>query len=80
MTKDKRRLGGLAAAGLLTIAAMLARKGTEKTWTWVTDEPPPREEPNSDVDLKDAVLWATVSGVVAGLTRLAVRRGLIFRD
>lgn len=80
MSNEKRRVSGLALAGIVTVAGILARKGTEQTWTLVTGDQPPRDQSNANVDIKEAVAWALVSGAVVGLTRLAVRRGLIFRE
>ncbi len=59
---------GLAAASI----SMLARKSVQKSWEKVTDKPAPKDKPSSDVDLKEAIAWALVSGIGAGAARMAV--------
>lgn len=79
MAGRQRLIGGIAATVLLMASSALARRGTEETWTLIAGKKPPTEDANPDVDLKEAVTWALVSGAVVGLTRLAVRRGLVFK-
>lgn len=79
MAGKQRLIGGVAATALLMASSALARRGTEKSWTLIAGKEPPIDDPNAEVDLKEAVTWALVSGAVVGLTRFAVRRGLIFR-
>ena len=71
--------GGVVATALLMASGALARRGTEQSWALIAGKEPPTEDANSEVDLKEAVTWALVSGAVVGLTRLAVRRGLLFK-
>ncbi|TMO78019.1 hypothetical protein CWC16_16545 [Pseudoalteromonas sp. S3776] len=63
---------GLAAAS----AGMLTRKSLQKSWEKVTNEPAPKDNPSEKTDLKEAVTWAVVSGVGAGLARMAVNYAL----
>lgn len=79
MAKNQKLIGGLAATALLMGSSALARRGTEKSWTMIAGKTPPIDETNKDVALQEAVAWALISGAVVGLTRLAVRRGLIFK-
>ncbi|MBD3584311.1 DUF4235 domain-containing protein [Salinimonas sp. HHU 13199] len=60
---------GLAAAS----AGMLARKSLQKSWEKVTNEPAPKDKVSENTDLKEAVTWAVVSGIGAGLARMAVQ-------
>lgn len=59
---------GLAAA----LAGMLTRKSLQKSWEKVTNEPAPKDKPSEHTDLKEAVTWAVVSGIGAGVARMAV--------
>ncbi|AZN33683.1 DUF4235 domain-containing protein [Pseudoalteromonas sp. Xi13] len=59
---------GLAAAS----AGMLTRKSLQKSWEKVTNEPAPKDKPSEHTDLKEAVTWAVVSGIGAGVARMAV--------
>lgn len=79
MKGNDRALGRVTLALLLIGASVLARKGTEQTWTLVTDKPAPRDQSNLDVDMGEAVAWAVVSGAIVGLARLLVRRKLAYR-
>lgn len=60
---------GLAAAS----AGILTRKTLQKSWEKVTNEPAPKDKPSENTDLKEAVTWAVVSGVGAGVARMAVQ-------
>lgn len=81
MAKDKKKkknssktwtIFSLAAA--LT-AATLAKKGLNTSWKAATGKNPPANPADPDVDVWEAVLWATVSGTAIGLARmLATRR------
>lgn len=79
MAQKQKVIGGVAATALLMCASALARRGTEKSWTLIAGKNPPTDDSNTDVDLREAVSWALLSGAVVGLTRLAVRRGLILK-
>jgi hypothetical protein len=59
---------GLAAAS----AGMLTRKSLQKSWEKVTNEPAPKDKPSEHTDLKEAVTWAVLSGIGAGVARMAV--------
>ncbi|MDB2330539.1 DUF4235 domain-containing protein [Alteromonas sp.] len=63
---------GLAAAS----AGMLARKTLQKSWEQVTNKPAPKDKASEDTDLKEAVTWAVVSGIGAGVARMAVQYAL----
>ena len=60
---------GLAAAS----AGILARKTLQKSWEKVTNEPAPKDKGSENTDLKEAVTWAVVSGIGAGLARMTVQ-------
>lgn len=56
-------------------AAAVAKKGLNATWKAATGKNPPANPADPDVDLWEAVLWATVSGTLVALARmLATRR------
>ena len=74
-----RVLGKPATTVLLVGAAMLTRKSLAKTWQVVGDKPAPPDEDNAEVDLREAVAWALVSGAAVGLARLFARRYIAYR-
>ena len=67
---------GLAAAS----AGILARKTLQKSWEKVIDQPAPKDKQSENTDLKEAVTWAVVSGIGAGLARMAVQYALDKRN
>jgi len=67
---------GLAAAA----AGILARKTLQKSWEKVIDQPAPKDKQSENTDLKEAVTWAVVSGIGAGLARMAVQYALDKRN
>ena len=58
------------------IAARGARAVTGKGYSLITDEDPPRNPADPDVEWKDALVWTVVSGITGALARLVVRRAL----
>jgi hypothetical protein len=67
---------GLAAAS----AGILARKTLQKSWEKVAKQPAPKDKKSENTDLKEAVTWAVVSGIGAGVARMAVQYGLDKRN
>ena len=67
---------GLAAAS----AGILARKTLQKSWEKVIDQPASKDKQSENTDLKEAVTWAVVSGIGAGLARMAVQYSLDKRN
>ena len=56
-------------------AAALAKKLLNTSWRAATGKNPPENPADPDVDVWEAVLWATVSGTAVGIARmLATRR------
>src|SRR3954453_22933141 len=86
MAKDKKKqaqdsskawsIFSLAAA---LFGATIARKTLTSSWKAATGKNPPANPADPDVDVWEAVLWATVSGTAIGLARmLATRRAAIY--
>jgi hypothetical protein len=55
-------------------AAVLAKKVIDKSWTVATGKKPPENPADPDVDVWEAVAWATVSGTVVALARMLAQR------
>jgi hypothetical protein len=56
-------------------AAALAKKGLTTAWRAATGKNPPANPADPDVDVKEAVAWAAVSGTLIAIARmLATRR------
>ncbi len=59
-------------SGLIAVAA--AKKGLDATWRIATGKHPPENPADPDVDVWEAVAWATVSGVAIALARMLAQR------
>lgn len=55
-------------------AAALARKGATATWRLATGKKPPQNPADPQVNAREAVLWAMVSGTLVALARMLVQR------
>lgn len=63
-------LGGASAA----VAAALTRKVVERIYQAGTGEEPPENPVAPQVPLRQAIIWAALSGLAVGLARLLVER------
>jgi hypothetical protein len=63
-------MGGASAAA----AATFTRKAAEKLYHAGTGEAPPENPSAPHVPLRQAILWAALSGIAVGLVRLLVER------
>lgn len=72
---DGSKIWSLFSVGAALLAATAAKKGLNTSWRVATGKKPPANPADPDVDLWEAVAWATVSGTIIGLARmLATRR------
>ena len=55
-------------------SAALARKGLTTAWRAATGKNPPANPADPDVELREAVAWAVVSGTAIGLARMLASR------
>ena len=55
-------------------AAAVAKKGLNASWKAATGKQPPENPADPDVQIWEAVLWATVSGTFVGLARMLAQR------
>jgi hypothetical protein len=73
--KDSSKAWTVFSLAAAITAASLAKKGLNTSWKAATGKNPPANPADPDVDVWEAVLWATVSGTAVGLARmLATRR------
>ena len=71
MNPQMWKLVGTAAAAL---AGMVANKVVNGGWKKATGKTPPSDPTDPDVDWKEAVIFAAVSGLVIGVAKLATQR------
>jgi hypothetical protein len=55
-------------------AAAVAKKALNTGWKAATGKKPPANPADPDVEAKEAVAWAVVSGALIGLARMAAAR------
>jgi hypothetical protein len=58
------------------LAARAARTVAGRAYKLVTNEDPPKNPANPDVEWREALVWAAISGLVGGMSRLVARRWL----
>jgi len=60
-------------------AAVATKKVLNTSWKAATGKTPPANPADPDVDVREAVAWATVSGALIGLARMfAARRAAAY--
>lgn len=64
----------LVTAAAAVLAGIVAKKTTNTTWRFVTGSDSPENPDDPDIELKEAVAFAVLSGVIVGLARLAANR------
>jgi hypothetical protein len=75
--KDKQsgsKMWSLMSLVAVLGAATVAKKGLTTGWKAATGKTPPANPADPDVDMKEAVAWAAVSGALIGLARMYAAR------
>lgn len=71
-------MGNLVAKLATTAAAIgasvVARKMTDGTWKFVTGKDSPSNPEDPDIDIKEAIAFAVLSGALIGLARMLANR------
>ena len=62
------------AAGAAVGASIVARKLTDGTWKFVSGGDSPTNPEDPDIDIKEAVAFAVLSGAIVGLSRMVANR------
>lgn len=65
--------GALSLVAALAASAM-AKKGVETFWRQATGKNPPANPADPDVDMKEAIMWAAVSGTLIAIARMLATR------
>jgi hypothetical protein len=72
---DSSKVWGIFSLVAALLAATAARKTLNASWKAATGKPPPANPASPEVDMREAVLWAAVSGTIVAVARmLATRR------
>ena len=72
--RDSSRLWSAMSLGSGLLAALVARKVLDGSWRAATGKTPPANPADPDVDIWEAVVWATVSGTAIGVARMLAGR------
>ena len=63
------------SALVMTLAATaVAKKIADTTWKIGAGKEPPTDPADPDIELREAVVWAVVSGAIISLVRMAISR------
>ena len=72
--KDSSKVWTLLSAVAVLGAAAVSKKALQGSWKAATGKNPPANPADPDVDMKEAVAWAAVSGALIGLARMFAAR------
>ena len=73
--KDSSKVWGVFSLVAALLAAAGARKALTTSWKAATGKPPPANPASPDVEMREALVWAAVSGTIIAVARmLATRR------
>lgn len=64
----------ILTAGAAVAASFIARKMTDGTWKFVTGSDSPENPEDPDIDIKEAIAFAVLSGALVGLARMLANR------
>ncbi|HYH33915.1 MAG TPA: DUF4235 domain-containing protein [Nocardioides sp.] len=75
MAKDKgSKVWTLMSLVSVLGAAALSKKALHTSWKAATGKNPPANPADPDVEMREAVAWAAVSGALVGLARMFAAR------
>ncbi|MDP3890411.1 DUF4235 domain-containing protein [Nocardioides sp.] len=75
MASSGSKVWSVMSLGSALLGAAVAKKVLNTTWRAATGKNPPANPADPDVAMREAVLWATLSGTLIGVARmLAARR------
>ena len=74
---DEEGVNGLLVSGIAAGGAFLVRRAIGYGWKKAMKSDPPKNPADRDVDLKEALAWTLITGIIASLVRLLVRRNVV---
>ena len=74
---DEDGMNGLLVSGIAAGSAYLVRRAIGYGWKKTMKSDPPKNPADRDVNLKEALAWTLLTGVIASLVRLLVRRNVV---
>jgi hypothetical protein len=67
----------LFAGGVAALGTILAHKVLESAWKRIRQKDPPLNPAAPTVTWSEALTWGAAAGIVAGISRVAARRGAV---
>jgi hypothetical protein len=64
----------IIGTGAAVLAAAVAEKGVRTAWEAATGKEPPDSPEDPDIEWREAVAWAVLSGLAIGVARLTAQR------
>ncbi|QBX56914.1 DUF4235 domain-containing protein [Nocardioides seonyuensis] len=74
MASDSSKVWSIFSLVSAVGAAAVAKKGLNTSWRAATGKNPPANPADPDVNIWEAVLWATVSGTLIAIARMLASR------
>jgi hypothetical protein len=74
---DEDGINGLLVSGIAAGGAFLVRRALGYGWKKTMKSDPPKTPADRNVDFKEALAWTLLTGVVAALVRLFIRRNVV---
>ncbi len=71
---DSSKLWSMFSVVAALGAAVVARKGIDKYWQVSTGKKPPENPADPDIEIWEAVAWATLTGAAVSLARMYAQR------
>lgn len=65
---------GLAMTAILTLTTIVAKQAVQMLAEPFIDEPPRPAKEQVEVDTKDAIAWACITGIAGGFLALALKK------
>ncbi|MBA2640207.1 MAG: DUF4235 domain-containing protein [Nocardioidaceae bacterium] len=72
--KGGKRLWKVYSKGSTLLAGVIALRLTETTWQLATHRKAPNDPEHPDINAREAITWALLSGVTAELTKILISR------
>ena len=74
LKKGGKSLWKVYSKGSTVLAGVLALRLTDMTWRLATHRKAPNDPEHPDVNAREAITWALLSGVTAELTKVVISR------
>lgn len=73
-SRGSKQLWKVYSKGATVLSGVLTLQLTRAVWQFATRRKPPNSPDHPDIDAREAILWAVMSGVTAELVKIAVSR------